>query len=63
MKVMVRERRLGLVMVFSENFCQTCLPYPKEVLSKVTTHPPILAFRRNEDLLTIIKASQESQEL
>ena len=55
MQRMRRLKRLGLIRVEAENFCQSSLPYPQTVLKNVCSRLPVIAFKRNEDLLTIIK--------
>ena len=55
MKVMREKKRLGLLDVQSQGFRDACLPHPRDVLSVVHNKLPIVALKRNEDLLTIIK--------
>ena len=57
MEGMPRIERLGYLSVISEDFCQQCLPYPRDVLRSVHHKLPAMALKRNEDLLTIIKVS------
>ena len=55
MKHMRQSLRVGLIDVRSEGFCQSCLPYPENVMKAVVAKLPVIALKRNEDLLTIIK--------
>ena len=57
MKRMTILRRVAMVHVHSKNYRETCLPYPDNIVSKVSKALPIIAIRRNEDLLTIIKVN------
>ena len=50
------------MQVFSENFYQSCVPYPRDVLHAVVSRLPKIAYKRNEDLLTIIKVGKPVQE-
>ena len=61
MQAMTKQRRLGLMQVLSEDFCNTCLPYPQQVVTAVCDKLPVIALKRNEDLLTIIKVRQRSR--
>ena len=55
MSHMQRKRRLGHIIVHSETFCQDCKPYPQTVVTHVKVALPVIAYKRNEDLLSIIK--------
>ena len=55
MSAMIKKTRLGLLCVESQGFLDSCLPYPKNVLDAVFAKLPVIAAKRNEDLLTIIK--------
>ena len=55
MQTMCKDLRLGLIHVLSENFCQSCIPFPSSVMKAVVSKLPVIALKRNEDLLTIIK--------
>ena len=57
MTAMRRRKRLGMMDVQSSGFRDACLPHPREVLSVVHKKLPIVALRRNEDLLSIIKVN------
>ena len=52
---MRQKKRLGLIEVLSGGFREACLPHPREVLSLVHSKLPVVALKRNEDLLSIIK--------
>lgn len=52
---MRQKKRLGLIEVLSGGFRDSCLPHPREVLSVVNSKLPVVALKRNEDLLSIIK--------
>jgi hypothetical protein len=54
---MRKDKRLFLIHTLGKNFCKSCLPYPHTVLKAVGDRLPVIANRRNEDLLTIIKVS------
>ncbi|KAK7488391.1 hypothetical protein BaRGS_00020365, partial [Batillaria attramentaria] len=57
MKKMVMKRRVAMVLVLAENFCESTTPYPQKVLTAVHQKLPVLANKRNDDLLTIIKGA------
>ena len=63
MKHMRQSLRVGLIDVKSEGFCQSCLPYPKNVMQAVVAKLPVIALKRNEDLLTIIKVMSYTHEM
>lgn len=44
-----------MILVMSSNYRDSCLPYPQEIIDKTHHKLPIIANKRNEDLLTIIK--------
>ena len=44
-----------MIQVFSKNYRDSCLPYTEDVVKEVSTALPVIAVKRNEDLLTIIK--------
>jgi len=48
-------KRVGLMQVHSQQFCDTCLPYPENIISIISRRLPEIAFKKNLDLLTIIK--------
>ena len=52
---MTKERRLGIIEVQASDFCDSCLPYPEKVIHQVHKNLPVVAAKRNEDLLNIIK--------
>lgn len=57
MNKMPKSKRLGLMQVMSQEFCSSCLPYPKKVVDAVCERLPVIALKRNENLLAIIKVS------
>ena len=57
MRNMPKQRRLGKVQVRSIDFCGSCTPHPEHVLKQVTDRLPTIAFRRNEELLSVIKGA------
>jgi hypothetical protein len=50
--VSVRE---GLMVLKVQPFREACLPFPLRILSDVNERLPVIAYRRNEDLLINIK--------
>ena len=58
MKSMRQQGNVGFVTVLSQGFCESCLPYPTNVISAVSVKLPVVAVKRNEGLLTIIKVSE-----
>ncbi len=58
MKAMTQKKRVGLLNVRSSRFRDACLPHPKTVLSAVQTALPVVATKKNEDLLTIIRVGK-----
>lgn len=55
MRKMTVKRRCAMILVMSSNYRDSCLPYPQEIIDKTHHKLPIIANKRNEDLLTIIK--------
>ncbi|XP_032239531.2 dynein axonemal heavy chain 6 isoform X3 [Nematostella vectensis] len=55
MNDMVLVKRVGLFSVETDGFQQASLPFPQKVLSAVGRHLPVIAARRNDALLTVIK--------
>ena len=47
--------REGLMVLKIQPFRDTCLPFPLRILSDVNERLPVIAYRRNEDLLINIK--------
>ncbi|OWF46435.1 Dynein heavy chain 6, axonemal [Mizuhopecten yessoensis] len=62
MKKMTTVRRVSMVQVQSKNFRECCLPYCKEIVSDSHKQLPLIANKRNEDLLTIIKGASKKLE-
>ncbi|WAR20146.1 DYH6-like protein, partial [Mya arenaria] len=46
-------------MVYSKNFRDSCLPFSENLVNKVSKALPLIAIKRNEDLLTIIKGASK----
>lgn len=44
-----------MIQVQSKIYRDSCLPHPEFVIKRTHQHLPIIANKRNEDLLTIIK--------
>jgi hypothetical protein len=55
MNEMVLTERIGFFMVEIKSFCDSCIPYPTEVLQRVHHHLPIVAAKANNLLLIVIK--------
>lgn len=52
---MTIRKRVHMIQVLSKNYRETCLPYPTNIVDTVHIKLPLIANKRNEDLLTIIK--------
>ncbi|KAL4237693.1 Dynein heavy chain 14 [Mactra antiquata] len=59
MKRMTVLRRVAMIHVHSKNYRESCLPFPENIVNKVSKALPIIAIKRNEDLLTIIKGASK----
>ena len=57
MKRMTVFRRIAMIQVHSKIYRDTCLPHPENIVARVNKALPIIAIKRNEDLLTIIKVN------
>ena len=57
MKEMRLHKRVGLFHVDITQFQKDCLPFPEKVLEAVSRHLPVIAARRNDVLLNVIKVS------
>ncbi|PFX28824.1 Dynein heavy chain 1, axonemal [Stylophora pistillata] len=55
MSKMVLHKRLGLFQVDITGFQSDCLPYLEKVLEAVARHLPVMAAKRNDVLLNVIK--------
>ena len=55
MKEMTLSKRVGLFNVDCSEFQSSCLPYPEKVLHGVARHLPVIAARRNDALLNVVK--------
>lgn len=55
MSKMVLHKRVGLFHVEITGFQSDCLPYPQKVLEAVACHLPVIAAKRNDVLLNVIK--------
>ncbi|KAK3576323.1 hypothetical protein CHS0354_039732 [Potamilus streckersoni] len=63
MKKMTLMRRIAMIQVQSRNFQDSCLPYPENIVREVNKILPVIANKRNEDLLTIIKGASRKLDL
>ncbi|XP_077989551.1 dynein axonemal heavy chain 6-like [Glandiceps talaboti] len=52
-------KRNGMFQVLSDGYKESCLPYPRDVISAVNRRMPVIANKRNEDLLTVIKSASK----
>jgi hypothetical protein len=52
---MTIRKRVHMIQVLSKIYRETCLPYPTNIVETVHRKLPLIANKRNEDLLTIIK--------
>lgn len=57
MKEMLLHKRIGLFHVDITQFQKDCLPFPEKVLEAVGRHLPVMAAKRNDVLLNVIKVS------
>ena len=57
MKVMNEEMRVGMFLVKSVGFRDTCLPFPQRIFSSVSFRLPRISCARNEALLKTIKVA------
>ena len=55
MNSMVLHNRVGLFHLDIAGFQAECLPFPKKVLEGVTRYLPVIAAKRNDALLNVIK--------
>ncbi len=55
MQSMVDNKRQGMFLVLTEEFRNSCLPYPERIVSSISRHLPKISCSRNEGLLKIIK--------
>ena len=53
--------REGFVLLEMLPFRESILPYPQKILSEVHTTLPVIAYRRNEDLLIAIKVRENNR--
>ena len=60
---MRRVKRVGLMEVHTQQFCDTCLPYPETIISIISRRLPEIAFNKNLELLTIIKVDVLSDDI
>ena len=63
MQNMVLIERVGFFVVEVNSFCDSCIPYPTEVLQRVHYHLPIVAAKANNLLLIMIKVHSASIEI
>ena len=57
MKEMLLHKRIGLFHLDVTQFQKDCLPFPEKVLEAVGRHLPVIAAKRNDVLLNVIKVS------
>lgn len=57
MRHMTKRRRIGMIDLSAEDFSSSCLPHPTAVIKSLSSKLPIVAKKKNDDLLTIIKVS------
>lgn len=57
MKKMTLHKRVGLFHVDITGFQKDCLPFPERVLEAVSRHLPVIAAKRNDVLLNVIKVN------
>eukprot|EP00105_Crassostrea_gigas_P038198 XP_019922346.1 PREDICTED: dynein heavy chain 6, axonemal [Crassostrea gigas] len=62
MRKMTVKRRCAMILVMSSDYRDSCMPYPQEIIDKTHHKLPIIANKRNEDLLTIIKGAARKLE-
>ena len=55
MKDMLLHKRIGLFHLDVTQFQKDCLPFPEKVLEAVGRHLPVIAAKRNDVLLNVIK--------
>ncbi|XP_065071378.1 dynein axonemal heavy chain 6-like isoform X2 [Rhopilema esculentum] len=58
MSSMADEKRVGMFLVKSVKFRESCLPYPQGIVAAVSHHLPQISCSRNEALLKVIKSSE-----
>ncbi|XP_019625905.1 PREDICTED: LOW QUALITY PROTEIN: dynein heavy chain 6, axonemal-like [Branchiostoma belcheri] len=59
MMKMRTHQRIGMMEVFSNGFQGSCLPFPKEVLAAINRKLPVIANKKNEELMRIIKGASK----
>ena len=57
MKKMTLHKRVGLFHIDITGFQKDCLPFPEKVLEAVGRHLPVIAAKRNDVLLNVIKVN------
>ena len=63
MKHMTKRRRIGMIDLSADEFSQSCLPYPTAVIRSISNKLPVVAKKKNDDLLTIIKVTRTTNHL
>ena len=58
MAKMTLHKRIGLFHVDITAFKTDCLPFPEKILEAVGRHLPVIAAKRNDVLLNVIKVWQ-----
>ena len=63
MRHMTKRRRIGMIDLSADEFSQSCLPYPTAVIKSISNKLPVVAKKKNDDLLTIIKVIRTTNHL
>lgn len=58
MAKMTLHKRIGLFHVDITGFKTNCLPFPEKILEGIGRHLPVIAAKRNDVLLNVIKVRQ-----
>ena len=58
MAKMTLHKRIGLFHVDITGFKTNCLPFPEKILEAIGRHLPVIAAKRNDVLLNVIKVRQ-----
>ena len=58
MAKMTLHKRIGLFHVDITGFKTNCLPFPEKILEAIGRHLPVIAAKRNDVLLNVIKVWQ-----
>ena len=63
MTKMTLHKRIGLFHVDISGFNTDCLPFPEKILEALGRHLPVIAAKRNDVLLNVIKVRQTDHTL